>query len=545
MAVAAGSEHTAAVGDDGVLFVWGGGEHGELGIGSKGGPVPRPRWAPRWEPGPVHQDSIRRTSREHHREMKQPLLALTPTRINLPAVSMDGSTMIVGRHGVFRRCRVRQIAAGARHTGIVTDAGDLLMCGSGEDGRLGLGDKSNRMTPTLLKRVLFDGFAVLMVACGREHTAVVTEVGAVYTFGGGLFGRLGHGGEQGQLVPRQVLAVHFNGERVVMVAAGNTHTVALSEEGHVYTWGNGGCGQLGHDEVPRTGVRTPRKLDRGWFGGEEVVFVAAGGNHTVAVRAGGGLVTWGEGCFGKLGHDDTGNRPVPTLVGAGAFGGSAVVMAACGPEHTLAVPRDGTLWACGRGSDGRLGLDDERDRHVFQRVGAGEFGEARIVSAAAGLRHSVAVTEDGTLWTWGANETGRLGHGDEFMKEPTWFHTDERSRWVPRTQAFHNERSYESYLTQHPWPADDRWVPAQVARASFGDVRIGRCRALPAEHALAFAMGTHWRLGAASPVRCLAGEVGLLRMIAGWCRRWRWVSGAAGREEGVMRLLGGGRMLDS
>ena len=75
--------------------------------------------------------------------------------------------------------------------------------------------------------------------------------------------------------------------------------------------------------------------------------------------------------------------------------------------------------------------------------------------------------------------------------------------------------------------------------------RIGRCRGLPAEHALAFAMGTHRRLGAASPVRCLAGEVGLLRMIAGWCRRWMWVSRAAGREEGVVRLLGGGQMLDS
>ena len=68
---------------------------------------------------------------------------------------------------------------------------------------------------------------------------------------------------------------------------------------------------------------------------------------------------------------------------------------------------------------------------------------------------------------------------------------------------------------------------------------------MAAEHAVAFAMGTHGRLGAASPVRCLAGEVGLLRMIAGWCRRWRWVSGAAGREEGVVRLLGGGQMLDS
>ena len=97
MAAAGGRAHGAAVGEDGALFVWGGGEHGELGIGSKGGAFPRPRWAPRWEPGPAHQDSIRGTSREHHREMKQPLLALTPTRINLPAVSMDGSAVIVGK----------------------------------------------------------------------------------------------------------------------------------------------------------------------------------------------------------------------------------------------------------------------------------------------------------------------------------------------------------------------------------------------------------------------------------------------------------------
>ena len=63
------------------------------------------------------------------------------------------------------------------------------------------------------------------------------------------------------------------------------------------------------------------------------------------------------------------------------------------------------------------------------------------------------------------------------------------------------------------------------------------------EHALAFAMGTHGRLGAASPVRCLAGEVGLLRMIVGGCRKW--VGGVAGRQDGLLRLLGGGFMLMS
>ena len=78
---------------------------------------------------------------------------------------------------------VRQVAAGKQHTGIVTEAGDLLMCGDGSFGRLGLGDEDERMWPALVARALFDGEAVLMVACGYDHTVVATEGGGVYTFG--------------------------------------------------------------------------------------------------------------------------------------------------------------------------------------------------------------------------------------------------------------------------------------------------------------------------------------------------------------------------
>ena len=58
-------------------------------------------------------------------------------------------------------------------------------------------------------------------------------------------------------------------------------------------------------------------------------------------------------------------------------------------------------------------------------------------------------------------------------------------------------------------------------------------------HVFTWGYGGDEQLDVASSVRCLAGEVGLLRMIAGWCRMWRWVGGTAGREEGVLRLLGG------
>ena len=235
----------------------------------------------------------------------------------------------------------------------------------------------------------------------------MTEGGGVYTWRRGKFGRLGHGDAENQLAPRRVPAAGFNNERVVMLAAGAEHTVALSKEGHVFTWGLGRDGQLGHGDGEDQ--QAPRQVEPERFGGERVVFVAAGGHHTVAVTAGGRLYTWGYGGPGELGHGDPNfvvGSLVPVLVGPAAFMGGMAVMAACGEGHTLVVTHDGALWSCGWGAYGRLGdgneedshlyeeldgrqrwRDEEANKHAFERVGAEEFEGARVVAAAAGISH--------------------------------------------------------------------------------------------------------------------------------------------------------------
>ena len=313
MAAAGGRAHGAAVGEDGALFVWGDGHDGQLGTGD------------------------------------------TANRLAAP-MCVDGLP-----------APVRQVAAGACHAGIVTDAGDLLMRGNREFGK-------HRATPTLVARALFDGEAMLMVDCGAFHSAALTEGGGVYTFGDGQDGLLGHGDFEDQLVPRRMVAEGFNDERVVMLAVREAHMVALSEEGHVFTWGAGDDGQLGHGDGEDQLV--PRQVEPERFGGERVVFVAAGGDHTVAVTAGGRLYTWGDGHQGQLGHGSHTKgrdhyRQTPTLVWAGAFGGSAVMMAACGEKFTLVVTRDLTLWACGCGYDGQLGLS-RANQACFQAGAVGE-----------------------------------------------------------------------------------------------------------------------------------------------------------------------------
>jgi hypothetical protein len=133
-------------------------------------------------------------------------------------------------------------------------------------------------------------------------------------------------------------------------------------------------------------------------------------------------------------------------------------MAACGFSHTLVVTQDGGLWACGSGYDRQLGLNDEAARHAFERVGTEAFGGARVVTTAAGWQHSVAVTEDGTLWIWGLRNRDRLG-------------------------------------------------PTKVPKTGPGQTLVGRWHAISEEMTLALAMSQHMRLGAQSEARMLSPEI--------------------------------------
>ncbi len=146
------------------------------------------------------------------------------------------------------------------------------------------------------------------------------------------------------------------------------------------------------------------------FKGSKIVTVAAGGRHTMAVGVDGALWAWGEGFYGQLGLGDTNNRLVPTLVGAEeVFGGSQVRTIACGYDHTLAVTEAGELWAWGEGAQGRLGLNDGQERLVPTRVDPQHFAHAPISTVAAGFDHSAAVSSGGALYTWGRGRQGPLG----------------------------------------------------------------------------------------------------------------------------------------
>jgi len=170
----------------------------------------------------------------------------------------------------------------------------------------------------------------------------------IWSCGLGGYGRLGHGDIADKLVLTLVGAEVFRGAQIVIVAAGGAHSVALGTEGRLWTWGFGCSGQLGHNDAENKLV--PTLLAGEALGGFAAALVAAGGLHTVAVTIEGELWVWGYGRIGQLGLGDKTDRLAPTLMRAEAvFGGSPVLTVACGVYHSLVVTKDGALWTFGRG----------------------------------------------------------------------------------------------------------------------------------------------------------------------------------------------------
>lgn len=106
--------------------------------------------------------------------------------------------------------------------------------------------------------------SIASVAAGKEHTVALTHTGSVYSWGGGREGQLGTGDEETcQPVPKLVLPIHS--VRVTQLCAGGDHSVAVAEGGVVYSWGRGANGRLGHGDSTNRSVPTVVKALAGLY----------------------------------------------------------------------------------------------------------------------------------------------------------------------------------------------------------------------------------------------------------------------------------------
>jgi alpha-tubulin suppressor-like RCC1 family protein len=284
------------------------------------------------------------------------------------------------------------LAAGFSHTCALLADGTARCWGSNSDGQLGDGTTTRRLTPVAVRNLT----SAVGLAAGDRHTCAGVADGTVRCWGGNDTGQLGDGTLTQRLAPVSVSGL----ANVVGVYGGSLSTCALLSDGSARCWGHNDSGEFGNGT--QSDSLTPTTAGGG-AGSVTARDIAAGGEHTCAVRADSTVACWGYNALGQLGDGTTSNRLTPINVSALS---NATALAA-GFFHTCALLGDGTVRCWGRNASGQLGDGSSTDRLTPVRVG----GLTNVVAIAAGNEHTCALLADGSVDCWGSNGFGEIGNG--------------------------------------------------------------------------------------------------------------------------------------
>ena len=309
------------------------------------------------------------------------------------------------------------ISAGGASGYAIDISGNLWAWGWNQYGQLGIGNTTNQHAP--VSPIQMNN--TLNVSSGDSHVMAIMDGGGLWAWGNNNYGQLGDGTTGTRHAPHNIVSDHI----IVNISAGYSHSMAITSGGDLYAWGSNAAGQIGDGTTINRLSPTMVK--------QRVIAAAAGcsqlgsGNgHSMAICDNGDLWTWGYNHYGQLGDDSFINRPNPTRIMQN------VMIIAAGCDHSMAITHDGTLYAWGNNLGpipARL-MDNTKTiatgcSHSFAITNAGRlYGwpndqfdispihiTDNVSTIAAGFSHAIAVTHNGDLYTWGAGGAGRLGHG--------------------------------------------------------------------------------------------------------------------------------------
>ena len=277
---------------------------------------------------------------------------------------------------------------------------EAYLWGSNSSHQLAEGAREKFLSPKLTNSFR----NVLKLEAGQYCTFVLHTDGRVSGCGKGSYGRLGLGDSSNQINPR-ILPISSPVKYLSSSRGSDGHTLALTENGQIYSWGDGDYGKLGHGNTSTQ--KLPKRV-MGPLADKVVVQISAGYRHSAAVTDDGFLYTWGEGDFGRLGHGDSQSRFIPTLVKELSDGDVGQV--SCGASHTLALSADGRIiWAFGSGDNGKLGHGDAA--RLYRPKAIDSIQGLFFQKIQAGGSVSLALTTSGQIWSWGTGPCIGRGPG--------------------------------------------------------------------------------------------------------------------------------------
>ena len=319
--------------------------------------------------------------------------------------------------------RIVKVSNGSYHSFGLTSDGRIYAWGRNTSGELGIGTTLARSNVPIAVKTTgtpMDGKVVKQVEGGGRyegsHSIALASDGTVYTWGFNQYGQLGDNTTTNSRSPIavQVAGTPLAGKTIVQIAAGADHSLALDSGGALYAWGSNAYGQLGNGTTTNSSVPVAVKIAGTPLAGKTIVQIAAGANHNMVLTSDGAVYTWGWNYHGQLGNNTKTNSN--TIVAVQTIGtplaGKKIVKIAAGQGHSLALTDDGMVYTWGRNDTGQLGNNATTDvmLPVTVTVTGTPMSNKTIVEIASGARHSLAIDSSGKVYAWGHNGSGQLGN---------------------------------------------------------------------------------------------------------------------------------------
>ncbi|KAI9721096.1 MAG: hypothetical protein M1812_002577 [Candelaria pacifica] len=314
---------------------------------------------------------------------------------------------------------------------------NVYVCGEGSSGELGLGSARKAVDvkrPRLNPLLDADKVGVVQVAVGGMHVAALTHNNQVLTWGVNDQGALGRdttwegrmreesadsGSEDGsdsgmnphECTPGTVSNTYFPGDtKIVELAASDSATFALTDDGFVYGWGTfrSNDGILGFNQDVRI-QHTPLLLPEL----KKITHIVAGANHILALTDKGNVFAWGSGQQNQLGRRvverTKKNGLVPREFGLPR---NKISFIECGSYHSFAIDKAGKVWTWGLNNFGETGVTEgagEDDAVVLAPAMVTSLNDHGVVQIKGGTHHSIAVTKDHDCLVWGRVDGCQMG----------------------------------------------------------------------------------------------------------------------------------------